>query len=451
MKTGTNIVLPHYWTARLHQQRFMRYMLTTDANQRAVLVWHRRAGKDNGVLNFTAVATQQKVANYWHMFPTQKQGRKVLWEGVNPHTGIRYIDQAFPKEMRESQNETEMLIRFKNGSTWQVVGSDTFDSNVGSNPFGIVLSEWALCDPRAWDFLRPILRENGGWAVFVYTPRGKNHGHRLYEMAKDNPNWYCELLTIEDTKREDGRRIFTDEDYQAELDEGMDPLLARQEYYCSFDAGLMGAYYTDALKRAKIGDYPWNPHKPVHTFWDIGMRDASVCWFGQESDQGDAINIIDYESANNRSFLEWLPILQGKPYAYGLHTWPHDAKQRKWSDGKSAVDVANEMHFDVEIAPSITLRDGIDHTKSFLPRCRFNNSPEVMQGYDCLTNYRREYNDKLQTFMDRPLHDWASHGADGFRIMAVSWPDNYGFTSQQQFGVKRSDGSYNRPKGRMQA
>ncbi|REK56688.1 MAG: hypothetical protein DWQ49_09970 [Bacteroidetes bacterium] len=405
------------------------------SGKRALLLWHRRAGKDNAALNFTAVETQRKVANYWHMFPEQKQGRKALWEGVNPHTGIKFIDQAFPKEMRASKNDTEMMLRFKNGSTWQVVGSDTYDSNVGTTPYGIILSEWALANPAAWEFIRPILLENGGWAIFPYTPRGKNHGWRLYEMAKDNLNWFCEKLTIEDTFREDGTRIFTDEMYQNELAEGMDPLLARQEYYCSFDAGLMGAYYTEQLKLTRIGDYPWNPMIPVHTFWDIGLSDATSIWFGQKSFEGDAINIIDFESQNNIPFVDWISRINQKPYNYGMHYMPHDFKKRDWKDGKSAHNVAMEFGFDYEEVPNISINEGIDAVKMFLPRLRFNNSPEVMQGFDALTNYRREYNQKLQVFMNRPLHDWASHPSDAMRYMAIGWDDNYQDYGSNHFKV----------------
>lgn len=417
------IELPNNWAARLHQRRFMEYMW--NGGKRALLVWHRRAGKDSAAMNYTAVETQRKVANYWHMFPTQKQGRKAIWEGINPHTGERFIHQAFPRELWASKDNTEMLIRFKNGSTWQVVGSDTFDSNVGTTPFGVVFSEWSLCDPRAWDFIRPILKENGGWAIFPYTPRGKNHGFDLYEMARQNGNWFCELLTIKDTRREDGSRIFTDEDFEAEIAEGMDPLMAKQEYYCSFDAGLMGAYYTDQLKMAKIGDYAWNPAKPVHTFWDLGLRDATAIIFAQESLAGDAIHIIDYEEASNVPLYEWISIVNHKPYNYGIHSAPHDIKRRDYKDGGSYIEFAREHGIDFEICPDLPLRQGIDATKAFLPRVRFNNSPQVNRLHDALQNYRREFNAKLKVFMDRPLHDWASHGSDATRIMAISWPDSY--------------------------
>lgn len=431
-----DITLPHNWEARLHQQNFMKYMW--GGGKRALLVWHRRAGKDNAALNFTAVETQRKIANYWHMFPEQKQGRKAIWEGVDPHTGVKFIDQAFPKELRASKNDTDMLIRFKNGSTWQIVGSDTYDSNVGTTPYGVIFSEWSLADPRAWDFIRPILKENDGWAIFPYTPRGKNHGFDLYEMAKDNENWFCELLTIEDTVRNDGTRVFTDQDYQDELDEGMDPMLAKQEYYCSFDAGLLGAYYTDSLKQAKYGNYPWNPAKPVHTFWDIGLKDATSITFGQEN--GGGIDIIDYEEANNVPFNEWIKILSEKPYTYGIHMMPHDFKKRDWKDGKSADSVATEFHFDYELCPNLSRQQGIDAVKMIMPRVRFHNSANVGRLVDGLTNYRREWNPKLKVFMDRPLHDWASNPADSFRYFSIGWPENYEMFLNREIIVKASNG-----------
>lgn len=420
----SDIILPNNWAVRPHQTNFGRAMVN-EGKKRAVCVWHRRAGKDSSSLNFTAVAAHQKVAAYWHMLPTALQGRKVIWDAIDPRTGIKSIDQAFPKELRKRINNTEMKIDFKNGSLWQVVGSDNYDSLVGANPYGVIFSEYSIADPRAWDFIRPILKENGGWAIFIYTPRGKNHGYDLYKMAKGNPDWFCELLTIDNTYRNDGTPVFTQQDYQEEINDGMEPLLAKQEYYCSFDAGLFGAYYTAELAKAKIGDYPWNPQKPVHTFWDIGLKDKTAIWFGQETKDGDAINIINYMSGNNLPFPHWVKECRELPYTYGENLKPHDFKKRDWKDGKSAVSTSNELNWNYSLCPDISRQQGIDAVKMFLPRLRFNNVPEVMRGYDCLSNYRREYNDKLRVFMDRPLHDWASDGADAMRYMAIAWPEHY--------------------------
>ena len=426
----SDIILPNNWSARPHQSPFMQAMY--NGTKRAVCVWHRRAGKDSASLNFTAVEAHRKIANYWHMLPTAIQGRHVVWDAVNPATGERIIDQVWPKEIRAGINNTDMKIELTCGSTWQVVGSDNYDRLVGSNPYGVVFSEYSIADPRAWDFIRPILAENGGWAIFIYTPRGKNHGYDLYKMAKENPDWFCELLDIDTTLRNDGTPIITKEQFEEEIAAGMDRQLALQEFYCSFDAGLFGAYYTDDLKLAKIGEFTWNPNKPVHTFWDIGLKDATSIWFGQESVDGQRVNIIDYEEANNVPFERWIKELREKPYSYGIHSMPHDFKKRDWKDGKSADSTAQNFNFPYELTPDIPRQQGIDSVKAFLPMCNFNNSANVMRGYDALTNYRREWNPKLKVFMDRPLHDWASNGADGFRYMSIAWPWNY-----QQFNSIR--------------
>lgn len=423
----SEISLPNEWSSRPHQIPFMKALLE-EGKKRAVCVWHRRAGKDSSSLNYTAVAAHQTVATYWHMLPTAIQGRHVVWDAIDPRTGVRTIDQVWPKELRKSINNTEMKIELKNGSMWQVVGSDNYDRLVGSNPFGVVFSEYSIADPAAWNYIRPILKENGGWAIFIYTPRGKNHGYELFEMAKDNPNWFAEILTIEDTERQDGTPVVSKEDFQEELDDGMDLLLAKQEYYCSFDAGLFGAYYAAEMGKAKYGDYPWDPRKPVHTFWDLGLRDATSIWFMQDSDDG-SIHVVDYMEESNVPLIEWCGRINKMPYSYGIHSGPHDIKRRDYSNGRSYLKTAADHGVHFEVTPDIGLRPGIDSTKTFLPRLRFNTI-NTDKGVDALYNYRREYNEKLRIFMDRPVHDWASHGADSMRIASISYPQNYHMMSQ---------------------
>mgnify|MGYP001822937186 CR=1 FL=1 len=431
----SDIILPNNWKARPHQSPFMRAMY--GGTKRACLVWHRRAGKDSASANFTAVEAHRNIANYWHMLPTAVQGRHVMWDSVNPRTGQRVIDQVFPKEIRAGTNNTEMKIELKCGSTWQVVGSDNYDRLVGANPFGVIFSEWSLADPRAWDFVRPILAENGGWAIFIYTARGKNHGYDLFQMAQGNPKWFCELLTIDDTEREDGSPVISKQDFESEIAAGMDYQLAMQEFYCSFDAGLYGAYYTDQLNKAQFGEFAWNPRKPVHTFWDLGLRDATAIWFGQQN--GNYIDVIDYMEDSNVSLTEWCKRVNQMPYNYGLHSAPHDIERRDYSDAVSYRSTAQVNGIDFEVCPNISVREGIDAVKTFLPRCRFNTGGKdsgVAHGVDSLYNYRREYNDKLRVFMDRPVHDWASHGADGMRNMAITWPDVWHDTGSMHFGVR---------------
>ena len=417
------INLPNKWVARHYQSDVWRYMTdgTPEArNKRAICIWHRRAGKDSFGINFTAVMAHRRVGTYWHMLPSLQQARRVVWDGID-RDGRRIIDQAIPKELRRSVNNTEMKIELKNGSIWQCVGSDNYDSLVGTNPIGVIFSEFAIADPRSWDYLRPILAENEGWAMFISTPRGKNFFHDMYQMARGNPLWYSDLLTIADTFRDHQKTlpVMTKETYDAELAAGMDVLLAQQEFYCGFDAGQYGAYYTDQLNKAKIGDYPWDPKLPVHTSWDIGLRDATAIWFFQQYDRG-AIHVIDYWEDNNVPLSEWCKRVSETSYTFGTHVGPHDLEQRDKGFGVRLIDTASDLGIQFEIAPRVSIKSGIDAVKDFIPKLRFNQET-TQKGFDALANYRRERNDKLQVFLDRPLHDWASHGADSIRYAALAY------------------------------
>lgn len=437
-----NIQLPNNWSARPYQRNIGKYMLSqTEHAKRGCLVWHRRSGKDSTSLNLTSVLSQMRIGTYWHLLPELNQGRKVIWNGIDKY-GRRMIDQAFPLEMRAGTNESDMRINFKNGSIWQVVGSDNYNSLVGTNPVGVIMSEYSVADPKAWDFIRPILAENGGWAIFIYTSRGRNHGYYMYEMAKNNPKWFCELLTASDTFDDQGNSIITPEIIQEERDSGMEEDMILQEYYCSFDSGLAGAYYTkhmqDLRSKDRIGDYPWIPDQPVHTFWDIGLRDANAIWFGQ-SFQG-AIRFIDYMEDSNVAMLEWIKRLEALPYTYGVHRGPHDLAVRDYTTGISRIDVAADHGFYFDIAPKFSPRERIDATKRFLPRCQFNEKT-CSDGIDSLFNYQRDYNDTLKVYLDRPLHNWASHGADAFGIAATDWPENFSSGGvMAKFKVKKSIG-----------
>ena len=166
---------------------------------RALAVWHRRAGKDEICLHHAAVSMIRRPGNYWHCLPEYNQGRKAIWTAINANTGKRRIDEVFPDQLRENVSDNEMFIRFRNGSTWQVVGSDRYDATLGGGVAGITYSEWALSNPSAWAYHRPMLVENKGWAAFITTPRGHNHAKALFDHASQNPNWFCELLTARDT------------------------------------------------------------------------------------------------------------------------------------------------------------------------------------------------------------------------------------------------------------
>jgi hypothetical protein len=246
----------------------------------------------------------QRVGNYWHMLPEYEQARKSVWQAINPHTGKRRIDEAFPPEIRKRTREDQMLIEFVNGSTWQLVGSDNYNALVGSPPVGVTASEWALADPAAWGYLSPILRENGGWAVFITTPRGKNHVHTMYEGFTNDPDWFVQRLTIEDTQALTREQIdATKREYWATYGQEAGENLYLQEYMCSFDAAVLGSYYGPDLRRAedagRMKNVMHDPAVEVQTAWDLGIDDSTSIWFWQAV--GSEIRLIDYLEDNGNS------------------------------------------------------------------------------------------------------------------------------------------------------
>lgn len=254
-----NITIPYNWAPRVYQDPLWQYLV--NGGKRAVGVWHRRAGKDDVCLHWGAVAALNRTATYWHMLPEYNQARKAIWNAVNPHTGMRRIDEAFPMPIRSRYSEQEMFIEFVNGSTWQVVGSDNYNSLVGSPPAGVIFSEWALANPDAWAYLNPILEENGGWAAFIYTPRGDNHGKRSYEMAVKNKKWFSQLLTALDTNVFSPEQLEDIKDqYIAQYGPSRGLALFNQEYLCSWSAAFTGkAVYPEFDRKSHVASDPLLP------------------------------------------------------------------------------------------------------------------------------------------------------------------------------------------------
>ncbi len=410
--------LPHNWLTRPYQNGLWRYL--AGGGKRAVAVWHRRSGKDEIALHWTATAAMERVATYWHMLPQANQARKAIWDAINPHSGKRRIDEAFPLEIRSVTRENEMMIKFINGSTWQIVGSDNYNALVGSPPAGIVFSEYALADPTSWDYLRPILAENGGWALFIYTARGKNHGYTLRELSKKNPAWFSQVLTVDDTKAI--RPEIIDEERRSGMSEDM----IQQEYYCSFEAANPGAYYgkqmTAAWKDKRIGRVPVEPGVPCETWWDLGIDDSMSIWITQTVVR--EIRCVHYYElsgeglAHYANYLDaWAKKHETRFHRYGM---PHDIQVRELGTGKSRKEICETQlgMKPIVVAPQLDLETGIEQVRRILSQCWFDEK-ECERGISALTEYTKEWDEKSKVFAPRPLHNWASHGADAFRTMAV--------------------------------
>jgi hypothetical protein len=358
----------------------------------------------------------QRVGVYYYIFPTYKQAKKVIWDGINKDGQPMLKD--LPEEARKSTNNTEMKIVTVNDSLFQLVGSDRWDDLMGTNPVGCIFSEYSLQNPMVWEYFKPILKENGGWAIFCYTPRGNNHGHTLFKMAKDNPNWFCQLLTIEDTG------VFSAEDMEEERREGMSEELIQQEYYCSFSGSMPGAYYAKLLdvaeKENRIGKVPREPKLPVDTFWDLGIGDATAIWFVQQ--YAKEVRIIDYYEASGVGLEYYAKRLSEKPYVYGRHYAPFDIEVNELGSGKSRLETARSLGIRFQIVPKLSIEDGIEAARNLIPRCWFDES-KCQLGIQALRNYHSEYDETKRVLKRSPVHDWSSHGADAWRYLAVGLRD----------------------------
>ena len=383
------LILPNAWRPRAYQKPMWDYL--EGGGKNAVGVWHRRSGKDSLAINFTSVSAHERKGVYWHMLPEAEQARKAVWNGID-RSGRRIIEQAFPgaldpkgaNSIVKAADKQTMTLELKCGSMWQLVGSDNYNSLVGSNPIGIVYSEYSIADPGARDFLRPILRENGGWQSFIYTPRGKNHGYDLYQMAKTNPKWFASLLTVEDTMNNGG--TMTLEDIEEERRSGMDEDMIKQEYFCSFEAAMRGAYYGDLFeaieKEKRLCNVPYDPAAPVETWWDLGIGDSTTIWFIQRI--GQEFHAIDFHEASGQGLDYYARIVFNKPYAYSRHVGPHDLTVRELGTGKSRIEMLARLGLSFEVAPKLPVDDGVQAVRQVLPRFWFD-STRTAQGVKALS------------------------------------------------------------------
>jgi phage terminase large subunit len=391
---------------------------------RAIEIWHRRSGKDEIALHWAAVAAHERVATYWHMLPEYAQGRKAIWTAVNAHTGRRRIDEAFPFELRANTNEQEMFIRFKCGSTWQVVGSDRYNAAVGSPPAGVTFSEWALADPASWGYLAPIVVENAGWAIFITTSRGRNHAKSMLDAARTSPEWHAQVLTADDTGAISKAAIDAQrKEYHAIFGEDAGDALIEQEYYCSFEAAVLGAYWGKELalaeRQGRVCKVDIDPDYPVNTAWDIGIDDPMALWCFQVGHG--VVNVVDYYESSGHGLDHYCGWLDDRGY-HGIDWVPHDAKVREVGapGGRTRIETMIKLGRKPRLQPDHKLMDGINAGRTTIPLARFD-AERCAKGLDALREYKAEWDMGTRAFRKTPKHDWASHGADAWRGLSMSW------------------------------
>jgi len=421
------IILPHKFNPRDYQKPLLRAM--DNGIRRALTVWHRRSGKDKTDLNYTIKEMGKRVGQYYYYFPTMTQGRKILWDGID-RDGFKFMGH-FPKAFISSKNDQMMQIKAVNGSLFQIVGTDRLEV-VGPNPVGCVFSEFSLQNPRGWSYVRPILAENKGWAIFNFTPRGRNHAYRLYRQVLKNPDWFVEKLSVDDTGAVELEYI------DAERRAGMTEGLIQQEFYCSFDYGMIGAYYSNVLNEIEAeGHFQRSFHDrdlATHIVLDPGYTTA--VWLFQ-APYGTEVPVLRYYEdiglgidGFGKLFRQWE---HDHHYNYGKVFVPcdMDSNAHKVTRGETALDVLRELGFDCVPLPRETnvVREGIPRTEKFLRRCWFDYD-QCELGIDSLRLYHEAQNQAMSTedkpvFTKIPAKDGFDHCADAMRYMSMAFEKDF--------------------------
>lgn len=406
---------------RWYQRAFHEYLVNTP-RARAIEIAHRRWGKDEVTLAATCELAFKRQASYWHCLPEYEQARKALWTAVNPHTGNRRIDEAFPPELRDSKDEQQMFIRLKNGSTWQLVGSDRYNSLVGAGVAGVVFSEWALANPSAWGFIRPMIEENNGWAAFITTPRGRNHAKSMYDMAAKSPRWFAEVSTARDTGALTQEQL--DDalaEYCALYGEDIGTAQFEQEYLCSFNAAILGAFYAKEMlalrSSGRIMEFDPAPG-PVHKAWDIGVKDDTSIWWFQVING--VPHILDCYTNHGAGVDHYAQVCRERGWQPGTDYVPHDAKVFEWGGKRTRLEAMVAEGLRPQLVSDVSKLDGINAARMTLKTAVFHPRCEE-HGIAALEQYRREWDDERKMFSANEFRDWTTHLADAFRYLSLAW------------------------------
>lgn len=413
---------------RWYQQPFHSYLV--NGGLRAIEIAHRRWGKDEVALAATCELAHKRVASYWHCLPEYAQARKALWTAVNAHTGKRRIDEAFPPSIRETTNEQEMFIRLRCGSTWQLIGSDRFDTTVGAGPAGIVYSEWALANPAAWSYHRPMLEENGGWAAFITTPRGNNHAKKMLDRAKITPGWFHEVSSVADTRAMTEKQLAEAlADDIALFGEDVGKAQFEQEYFCSFNAAILGAYYGREVAKAEVAGrirpVEIDQRYPVHTAWDLGKAANNPVWCFQVIPGESGPRIVDFYRPDADDVEDWCRWLDEKGYR-GTDFVPHDAINTEWGSKRTRVETLRLLGRKPRRVPMVSVEDGRQAARKTINVALIHSSDDergkrMELGVSGLKSYRREWDEDLKVFRQTPVKDWSEHIGSAFRYLGLSW------------------------------
>ena len=372
----------------------------------SVVVAHRRMGKTVSAINhiiMDAVLNKKEAPRYAYIAPTYGQAKRVAWDYM-----VKYA-----QPLGGTENISELRVDFM-GRRIQLYGSDNAEALRGQYFDGVILDEFGDQNPKIWtDIVRPALADRGGWCLFIGTPKGHNHFKEMRDRAQTEEGWGLLEFKASETGVVDEKELAA-----AKREMGEDKY--RQEFECSFDAAVEGSYYGQILNKLEddnhIQNIPRDDICRTVTAWDLGMGDSTSIWVAQIA--GSEIRLIDYYENHGVGLDTYVKWLRDNDYHKAEHILPHDVQVRELGTGKSRLEMLQEAGLEIRVAPRMSVDDGIQAVRRLLPRCWFS-VPETQIGLNCLKNYRRHYDEKRKIFFERPLHDWASHGSDAFRYLAI--------------------------------
>ena len=426
------IALPHNLNYRDYQKWIVSYLRKW--GKRAILMYHRRWWKDKTMFNLCVEMAIREQWWYAYILPTYAQGKKIIWDSIDKEW--KKFKDHIPKELLVWENGTELKFTLANWSFIQILGSDTIDNLRGIAPRWIVFSEYAFQNPTAWEVMRPILAENGWWAIFNSTPNGKNHFYDMFNTAKQlqeqDWSWFCQKLTVDDTG------VVSKEYIEEERRNWMSEEMIQQEYFCSFDVGAIGAYYAREIEQARndgrITKLPFNPDVPVDLYFDLGVNDNfTISW---KQNDWQFYNFINYYEENWKTLEHYFAIIdewfERKRWKIGKIYLPHDSSQKSHAFLVSWTTILEKFEQKypgkiVYIPNKVSINDWIQEVRKLFPRIRLD-SETCVQYIRCIENYKKDWDDVKKVFRDQPRHDWASHWADNLRYFGISDKNEFTFT-----------------------
>lgn len=407
MAATANVVIPY-----APRQLFLPYH---NRKQRfSCEVVHRRGGKTVSRINELirgSISCPLLRPRFAYIAPYLKQAKAVVWDY------LKYYSFPF-REHGATFNEAELRVDYPNGAQVRLYGADNADALRGIYLDGVVFDEYGTMDPRIWPVVRPALSDRFaldqrfGWADFIGTPNGHNDFHKLWTEAQRQPGeWYSAIHRASETgiipahELAAAARDLTADQYA-------------QEYECSFEAAIQGAYYgkemAEAEREKRIGKVPYDKATDVVTAWDLGIGDATAIWFCQRI--GQEYHLIDYVEASGQGLDFYAREVRNRPYVYAEHILPHDVEAKELGTGKSRKEVLSELGIKATVAPRLRVEDGIAQVRLNLNRCWFD-AEKCERGIEALKQYRSSFDETKKVYSNAPLHDWTSHGSDAFRYL----------------------------------